>query len=175
MQIKWKQNKSGHETPTQMRATPKRFIDNVLLPLARKISPAIRVGGLDAPYLFSPLITASQVGAPARLPGGRGRACPRRSQTAAGLAQPRCEPLASPAPAPLTCPARRRTRGSRASPPREEHATPTTCAQSADTRRRPLVFLLNRGPVPQSLTCSSTPDLPKPLTCSLTKTIPAKR
>jgi hypothetical protein len=38
------------------------FIDNVLLPLARKISPAIRVGGLDAPHLFSPLITASQVG-----------------------------------------------------------------------------------------------------------------
>ncbi|KAI8464539.1 MAG: hypothetical protein J3K34DRAFT_526123 [Monoraphidium minutum] len=37
------------------------FIDNVLLPLARKISPAIRVGSLDAPHLFSPLITASQI------------------------------------------------------------------------------------------------------------------
>ena len=33
----------------------------MLLPLARKISPAIRVGSLDAPHLFSPLITASQV------------------------------------------------------------------------------------------------------------------
>lgn len=33
----------------------------MLLPLARKISPALRVGSLDAPYLFSPLITASQI------------------------------------------------------------------------------------------------------------------
>lgn len=38
------------------------FIDNMLLPLARKISPALRVGNLEQPYLYSPLITASQVG-----------------------------------------------------------------------------------------------------------------
>jgi hypothetical protein len=37
------------------------FIDNMLLPLARKISPALRVGNLEQPYLYSPLITASQV------------------------------------------------------------------------------------------------------------------
>eukprot|EP00882_Tetradesmus_deserticola_P032080 GHRQ01036302.1.p1 GENE.GHRQ01036302.1~~GHRQ01036302.1.p1 ORF type:complete len:612 (+),score=263.71 GHRQ01036302.1:294-2129(+) len=37
------------------------FIDNMLLPLARKISPALRVGNLEQPYLYSPFITASQV------------------------------------------------------------------------------------------------------------------
>ncbi|KAF6256540.1 hypothetical protein COO60DRAFT_1640616 [Scenedesmus sp. NREL 46B-D3] len=37
------------------------FIDNMLLPLARKISPALRVGNLEQPYLYSPLITASQI------------------------------------------------------------------------------------------------------------------
>lgn len=51
----------------------------MLLPLARKISPAIRVGSLDAPYLFSPLITASQV-APAR-----GEAPARRAALRAAL------------------------------------------------------------------------------------------
>ena len=37
------------------------FIDNMLLPLARKISPALRVGSLEQPHFYSPLITASQV------------------------------------------------------------------------------------------------------------------
>jgi hypothetical protein len=37
------------------------FIENMLLPLARKISPSLRVGTLDDPFFFSPMITASQV------------------------------------------------------------------------------------------------------------------
>ncbi|KAF8065930.1 hypothetical protein HT031_002991 [Scenedesmus sp. PABB004] len=37
------------------------LIDNMLLPLARKISPALRVGSVERPYFHSPLITASQV------------------------------------------------------------------------------------------------------------------
>lgn len=38
------------------------FLENMLLPLARKISPSLRVGTLDDPFFFSPMITASQVG-----------------------------------------------------------------------------------------------------------------
>lgn len=38
------------------------FLENMLLPLARKISPNLRVGTLEDPYFFSPIITASQVG-----------------------------------------------------------------------------------------------------------------
>lgn len=37
------------------------FIDNMLLPLARKISPSMRVGTLEAPSMAAPLITASQI------------------------------------------------------------------------------------------------------------------
>ncbi len=37
------------------------FIDNMLLPLARKISPSLRFGSLDAPYMMTPLVTASQI------------------------------------------------------------------------------------------------------------------
>jgi hypothetical protein len=37
------------------------FLDNMLLPLARKISPSLLVGSLEEPYFFTPLITASQV------------------------------------------------------------------------------------------------------------------
>lgn len=37
------------------------FLENMLLPLARKISPSLRVGTLEDPFFFSPIITASQV------------------------------------------------------------------------------------------------------------------
>jgi len=37
------------------------FLENMLLPLARKISPNLRVGTLEDPFFFSPIITASQV------------------------------------------------------------------------------------------------------------------
>jgi hypothetical protein len=52
----------GQEFQRKFRNLPAPwFIDNMLLPLARKISPALRVGSLDEPYLFAPLITASQI------------------------------------------------------------------------------------------------------------------
>lgn len=37
------------------------FLENMLLPLARKISPSLRMGTLEDPFFFSPIITASQV------------------------------------------------------------------------------------------------------------------